>query len=179
MNYRKFGRTDWLVSEIGYGMWGMSGDWLGGDDAQSRASLNLAVELGCTFFDTAWVYGKGKSERLLGELIRNHPELTDAAISKLLGTTKSTVQAIRERTHWNAANLRLIDPVSLSLCTQIDLDAAVQKAASRRPRVEVAEDTTTLLPTSETVDNNDLTAEEEARTVNIADPNKIFNLPND
>ena len=73
MHYRKFGRTEWSVSEIGYGMWGMAG-WTGSDDEQSENSLDLAVELGCNFFDTAWAYGDGKSEQLLGELVRRHPE---------------------------------------------------------------------------------------------------------
>ena len=69
MNYRRFGRTDWQVSEIGYGMWGMGG-WTGSDDEESLASLQRAVDLGCNFFDTAWAYGEGKSERLLGQLVR-------------------------------------------------------------------------------------------------------------
>ncbi|MDD4869672.1 MAG: aldo/keto reductase [Kiritimatiellae bacterium] len=73
MQYRKFGRTGWQVSEIGYGMWGMGG-WTGSDDAESLQSLNHAVELGCNFFDTAWGYGKGHSERLLGRLVRSHPD---------------------------------------------------------------------------------------------------------
>ena len=73
MNYRKFGRTEWSVSEIGYGMWGMAG-WTGSDDEQSENSLDLAVDLGCNFFDTAWAYGDGKSEQLLGDLVRRHPE---------------------------------------------------------------------------------------------------------
>ena len=72
MQYRTFGRTGWKVSEIGYGMWGMAG-WTGSDDEQSRQSLDRAVELGCNFFDTAWAYGDGKSERLLGELLKRHP----------------------------------------------------------------------------------------------------------
>jgi aryl-alcohol dehydrogenase-like predicted oxidoreductase len=71
MNYRRFGRTGWLVSEIGYGMWGM-GEWSGSDDAESINSLQKAVELGCNFFDTAWAYGDGHSEKLLGELVRNN-----------------------------------------------------------------------------------------------------------
>lgn len=69
MNYRRFGRTNWQVSEIGYGMWGMGG-WTGSDDHESLASLQRAVDLGCNFFDTAWAYGEGKSEHLLGQLIR-------------------------------------------------------------------------------------------------------------
>lgn len=72
MKYRRFGRTGWQVSEIGYGMWGMGG-WSGSDDEQSLRSLARSIELGCTFFDTAWVYGNGRSERLLGETLRSHP----------------------------------------------------------------------------------------------------------
>lgn len=73
MRYRPFGGTGWEVSEVGYGMWGMAG-WTGSDDEESRASLDLAVELGCNFFDTAYAYGEGHSERLLGELLRRHPD---------------------------------------------------------------------------------------------------------
>jgi len=69
MKYRRFGRTGWQVSEIGYGMWGMGG-WTGSDDAESMAALQRSVELGCNFFDTAWAYGAGHSERLLGDLVR-------------------------------------------------------------------------------------------------------------
>ena len=64
MKYRRFGRTNWKVSEIGYGMWGMGG-WTGSDDQESLASLQRAVDLGCNFFDTAWAYGEGKSEGLV------------------------------------------------------------------------------------------------------------------
>jgi aryl-alcohol dehydrogenase-like predicted oxidoreductase len=73
MRYRQFGGTGWDVSEIGYGMWGMAG-WTGSDDEESRQSLDLAVQLGCNFFDTAFAYGDGHSERLLGELLRRHPD---------------------------------------------------------------------------------------------------------
>ena len=73
MNYRRFGRTNWLVSEIGYGMWGM-GSWTGSDDEESLGSLQRAVDLGCNFFDTAWAYGEGKSEGLLGRLVRANPD---------------------------------------------------------------------------------------------------------
>ena len=69
MKFRKLGRTNWQVSEIGYGMWGMGG-WTGSDDDESLRSLQHAVDLGCNFFDTAWGYGAGKSESLLGELVR-------------------------------------------------------------------------------------------------------------
>ncbi|SIQ85015.1 hypothetical protein SAMN05880582_10479 [Rhizobium sp. RU20A] len=66
-------------------------------------------------------------------LVRNHPELKDAQISRLVGTTKSTIEQIRERTHWNAANLTPMDPVTLGLCSQIDLDLEVERAAKNRP----------------------------------------------
>jgi len=72
MNFRRFGRTGWRVSEIGYGMWGMAG-WTGSDDEESKQSLQRAVDLGCNFFDTAWAYGNGHSEKLLGWLVRNNP----------------------------------------------------------------------------------------------------------
>lgn len=71
MQYRRFGRTDWPVSEIGYGMWGLAG-WTGSDIEEVNQSLNEAVAQGVTFFDTAWGYGAGKSEEILGELLRRH-----------------------------------------------------------------------------------------------------------
>lgn len=71
MKYRRFGKTDWQVSEIGYGMWGMAG-WTESDDAQSAKSLDLAVENGVNFFDTAWGYGEGHSEELLGQLVKRY-----------------------------------------------------------------------------------------------------------
>jgi len=72
MNYRRFGRTNWMVSQIGSGMWGM-GSWTGSDDQQSLDSLQHAVDLGCNFFDTAWAYGEGHSESLLGQIVRANP----------------------------------------------------------------------------------------------------------
>lgn len=74
MRYRRFGRMNWNVGEMGYGMWGMGG-WSGSDDVESLQSLQLAVELGCNFFDTAYAYGEGHSERLLGRLVRANPDL--------------------------------------------------------------------------------------------------------
>ncbi len=64
-------------------------------------------------------------------MVRNHPEVTDAQISKLIGTTKPTIKSIRDRTHWKTASLNPTDPVSLGLCTQVDLDATVAKAAKK------------------------------------------------
>ena len=72
MRHRRFGRTGWMVSEVGYGMWGMAG-WTDSDDDKSMRSLQRAVELGCNFFDTAWAYGDGHSEALLGRLVRANP----------------------------------------------------------------------------------------------------------
>ena len=73
MRYRTFGRTGWRVSDIGYGMWGMAG-WTGSDDHESLHALQRAVDLGCTFFDTAWAYAAGRSEGLLGQLVRANPD---------------------------------------------------------------------------------------------------------
>lgn len=73
MEYRTFGRTGWQVSDIGYGMWGMGG-WTGSDDEESLRSLQKSVELGCNFFDTAWIYGNGHSEKLLGKLVQANPD---------------------------------------------------------------------------------------------------------
>ena len=72
MQHRSFVRTGWSVSEVGYGMWGM-GSWSGSDDEESMASLERAVDLGCNFFDTAWAYGQGHSEQLLGRLLEARP----------------------------------------------------------------------------------------------------------
>ena len=72
MQYRTFGRIGWQVSEVGYGMWGMAG-WTGSEDEESYASLDRAIALGCNFFDTAWAYGEGHSERLLGATLKRHP----------------------------------------------------------------------------------------------------------
>src|SRR5437588_7351644 len=69
-------------------------------------------------------------------LLRNHAELKDAQIMRLVGTTKHTLEAIRERSHWNSANLQPMDPVTLGLCSQIDLDFEVNRAAKDRPKVE-------------------------------------------
>jgi hypothetical protein len=83
-------------------------------------------------------------------LVRNHPELKDAQISRLVGTTKSTIEQIRNRTHWNSANLTPMDPVTLGLCTQIDLDMEIERAAKGRPQPAAPAADDTLAPTSET-----------------------------
>ena len=82
MRYRKLGRTDFEVSEIGDGLWGMSG-WTGSDDNESLSSMQLAVDMGCNFFDTAWAYGEGKSDGLLGEIMQRNRGKRLYAASKI------------------------------------------------------------------------------------------------
>lgn len=82
MNYRTLGRTNFNVSDMAYGLWGMSG-WSGSHDDESRQSLQLAVDLGCNFFDTAWAYGEGKSDGLLGETMARNSGKRLYAASKI------------------------------------------------------------------------------------------------
>jgi len=96
--------------------------------------------------------------------VRNHPEVTDAQISKALGTTKATIEQVRNRTHWNAANLKPVDPVTLGLIGQLELDALVKKAAEKKAKDDAKKGITspegaTLRPASET----GVVEEEEAR----------------
>src|SRR6266700_2466662 len=102
-------------------------------------------------------------------LVRNHPELKDAQIMRLVGTTKSTIQGIRERTHWNAAALQPMDPVTLGLCTQIDLDFEVQRAAKEKPVIE--DRGATLLPAAVTTAAAEAKAEAEQTTKQREDLN--------
>ena len=78
VNYRRFGRSGWMVGEIGYGMWGMGG-WSGSHDEESLSSLQVAIDLGCNFFDTAWGYGDGHSESLLGQIVRGEPRIRNCS----------------------------------------------------------------------------------------------------
>jgi aryl-alcohol dehydrogenase-like predicted oxidoreductase len=99
MHDRTFGRIGWSVSEVGYGMWGM-GAWSGSSDDESMGSLERAVDLGCNFFDTAWAYGQGHSERLLGRLLRAR------SASRLYSATKIPPKNLK----WPAtADMRLDD----------------------------------------------------------------------
>jgi aryl-alcohol dehydrogenase-like predicted oxidoreductase len=98
MHHRAFGRIGWTVSEVGYGMWGM-GSWSGSDDEESISSLERAVDLGCNFFDTAWAYGQGHSERLLGRLLRARPD------ARLYSATKIPPKNLK----WPAATDSLLD----------------------------------------------------------------------
>ena len=102
-------------------------------------------------------------------LVRNHPELKDAQISRLIGTTKSTIEQIRNRTHWNSANLTAMDPVTLGLCSQIDLDIEVERASRKRPAAPEAD--STLLPASAT-ENFDYRDEQPAE--DELDADKVF-----
>jgi aryl-alcohol dehydrogenase-like predicted oxidoreductase len=72
MKYRRFGKLGWSISEVGYGMWGLAG-WTGSEDRESLEAMQHALDLGCNFFDTAWAYGAGHSEELLGRLLKANP----------------------------------------------------------------------------------------------------------
>ncbi|MDA7429663.1 DUF1013 domain-containing protein [Primorskyibacter aestuariivivens] len=133
-------------------------------------------------------------------LVKFHPELADSQIAKLVGTTKPTIQSIRERTHWNIANMQPIDPVALGLCKQTELDAAVQKAAAKKAAAGEAmsdDERRKLLSTEQSLDmpaepkipsaiegletfslsdSNDDDDEED--TSDILDADSFFNLPN-
>jgi hypothetical protein len=102
-------------------------------------------------------------------LVRNHPELKDAQISRLVGTTKSTIDQIRNRTHWNSSTLAPMDPVTLGLCSQIDLDLEVQRASSGRAPAAPAGDT--LLPAALT---ERMSVREEKSEDDELDASKVF-----
>jgi hypothetical protein len=106
-------------------------------------------------------------------LVRNHPELKDSQIMRLVGTTKSTIQAIRERTHWNASNLQPMDPVTLGLCSQIDLDLEVQRAAKEKP-VDAEAQGATLLPAAETTVRREPEPEQKKKPGDELDVDAVF-----
>ena len=108
-------------------------------------------------------------------ILRNHPEFTDADIIKLVGTTKATIQKIRERSHWNAQNIKAVDPVTLGLCSQLELDLAVSRAGAKRERaikraekrgetLKPIEETTAPLPDEIVDETAEETMEESAAT---------------
>jgi hypothetical protein len=106
-------------------------------------------------------------------LVRNHGELTDAEIGKLVGTTKATIQSIRSRSHWNIANIKPVDPVTLGLTSQLELDLAVEKAAARKAKTHPGEAKgATLRPASEAV-KEEQPQEEEAPQMKY-DPASVF-----
>src|SRR5271166_170447 len=98
MKYRKLGRTNFEVSEIAHGLWGMSG-WSGSDDRQSLEALQLAVDLGCNFFDTAWAYGNGKSDGLLGKILAGNPKKRLYAASKISPLNDKWPASPRDKYH--------------------------------------------------------------------------------
>ena len=124
-------------------------------------------------------------------LVKFHPELSDAQISKLIGTTKPTIQSIRARTHWNMANFQPVDPVALGLCKQIELDAMVEKSIAKNPPVEtISKDDTkeTLVPTDASLADADTKVPSsiagledfslmDAKVDEQLDPEKLFSLP--
>ena len=128
-------------------------------------------------------------------LVKFHPELTNGQISKLVGTTKPTIMALRERTHWNIANIQPIDPVALGLCKQLELDAVVQKAAKKSAKdgvILTEEERMKLLSTEQSLHMpeepkvpgalsafENFTLSEEPKEEPIVDADSLFNLPND
>jgi uncharacterized protein len=108
-------------------------------------------------------------------MVRNHPEVPDSQIGKLLGTTKTTIQSVRDRSHWNSANLQPQDPVGLGLCTQIDLDMVVRKAAAKKAKLAglTPDAGPTLEPVVDSAAEPEApkTAEEESQSVDL---NKVF-----
>lgn len=104
-------------------------------------------------------------------LARNHPELKDAQIIRLVGTTKTTIQQIKDRTHWNSAQLQPVDPVSLGLCTQIDLDFEVARAAKSRPQGEVGQ---TLLTAEDSLAPEPIHEEAAPEPERELDANAVF-----
>ena len=99
---------------------------------------------------------RGDRPDAIAWFLRNHPEVSDALIVKLIGTTKSTIEQVRTRSHWNSSNIKPVDPVSLGLCSQIELDDVVQRAAEAKAKDDAkrkkAEDGPSLRPATETVD---------------------------
>lgn len=126
-------------------------------------------------------------------LVKFHPELTDGQISKLVGTTKPTILTIRERTHWNIANIQPVDPVALGLCKQGELDLAVTKASKRKAEMIAADPSMTLMGTDESLvapieprspdamtglETFGLSDEPGAKEEeNLVDADSLFNLP--
>ena len=109
-------------------------------------------------------------------MVRNHPEVSDAQISKLLGTTKATIVSIRDRTHWNSSNLEPRDPVTLGLCSQMELDAVVKKAAGKRGNIAPSEDEgPSLKPAAETTEPKPAAPEQApAEKEQEVDVSKVF-----
>lgn len=106
-------------------------------------------------------------------MVRNHPEVPDPQIAKLLGTTKTTIQSVRDRSHWNSSNIQPQDPVGLGLCTQTELDAVVRKAAAKRAALSPPEEPSgpSLQPTADQAEQPEATPEESANKIDL---DKVF-----
>ena len=125
MKYRRLGRTGFEVSEIAHGLWGMSG-WSGSDDQQSLDALQLAVDLGCNFFDTAWAYGEGKSDALLGKILSANRGKRFYAASKIPPLNDKWPASAKDKYHdvfpaahvFKYANLirEKLEPTRLTFC---------------------------------------------------------------
>ena len=106
--------------------------------------------------------------------VRNHPEVTDSQIAKLLGTTKATIDQVRNRQHWNASNIKPVDPVTLGLCGQLELDEVVRKAAEKKAKDDarkgIVSEGPTLRPAAETT----TVVEEEEIDPRHVDLEKVF-----
>ena len=115
-----------------------------------ESKVNIQVQKSTSGPRYTPVSRRGDRPDAIAWLLRYHPELPDSAIMKLVGTTKSTIASVRDRSHWNAANIKPVDPVSLGICSQLDLDFAVQKTARKagRPANE-ATPVRTLIPAAE------------------------------
>ncbi len=117
VKYRKFGRTDLMVSEIGHGLWGMGG-WSGSDDKTSLATMQVSLEKGCNFFDSAWAYGSGHSDQLLGKLIKDNPNAKIIAASKIPpknnqwpASSKDKLQDVFPRQHVFEYTQKILDGI--------------------------------------------------------------------
>ncbi len=116
-------------------------------------------------------------------LVKNHPELTDGQISRLIGTTKTTIQAVRDRSHWNASNISAEDPVALGLCSQIELDDAVLKAAKKKRKADeaagIVDEGESLKPVAESLAEPEAEPEDPRRRRPV-DADAVFaNFPTD
>lgn len=109
-------------------------------------------------------------------LVRNHPELSDGQVGRLIGTTKTTIESVRSKTHWDMANIRPQDPVGLGMCSQVDLDAAVAKAAKARPE-KVIQNQQEEEPAAQSADNEFAAAEKLGSLLSAEKPEDLF--PND
>ena len=116
---------------------------------------------------------RGDKPDAIAWFIRNHPEVTDPQISKLIGTTKATITNVRDKTHWNSQNIKPVDPVTLGLCSQIELDEVIAKASSRRKKMDAEraaqEEGPGLAPADEVEQTIDLT-EPPAPSSDAAEP---------